>query len=445
MSARGSPGLDVRCRAARALDRVLAARSPVDEPLAAAEAGLDRRDRRLLRELVLGSLRWLRRLDHVLEAASGHRIEKIRPRLLAPLRVGLYQLLFLDRVPVFAAVDRAVAEARRRAGRGGAGFANAVLRKVAARPELDAWPVTVTDPVARLGIETSYPDFLVRRWIDRFGRETARRLLDAGNRQRPLWLLAMAGRCSLIDELCGEGVETVPGELTGSSLRVVSGDPFSTPAYARGAFYAQDEASQAAAVVPPPRPGERVLDAAAAPGGKGFALAASEATVAITAADRSLARLVGLRANQRRLGRSDPLLVCDAAVPPFMAAFDRVVADLPCSGTGTLSRHAELKWRLSPDEIDRLAGEGSRLLEGLAEVVKPGGLLVAITCSIEREENEEVVAKLLERRPELEPVRLEEQLTAEQAEHVFAPGAWRIQPTAERDGFTVHALKRALP
>lgn len=445
MSAGDSSGPDVRRRAARVLDRVLAARSPAADRLAAAEAGLDERDRRLLRELVLGSLRWLRRLDHVLETSSGRRLGKIRPRLLAPLRIGVYQLLFLDRVPAFAAVDRAVAEARRRAGRGGAGFVNAVLRKVAVRPELDAWPVNVEDPVARLGIETSHPDFLVRRWIERFGEETARGLLVAGNRRRPVWLLALADRSALIEELRGEGVETAPGELGGAALRVVSGDPLGTSAFARGAFYVQDEASQAAAMVPPPRPGERVLDAAAAPGGKGFALAASEAAVAIVAGDRSLTRLAGLRENQRRLGRSDPLLVCDAAEPPFAGAFDRVVADLPCSGTGTLSRHPELKWRLSPEEIDRLAGEGQRLLEGLAEVVRPGGLLVVITCSIEREENEDVVARLLERRPELEPVRLEERLTAELAEHVFAPGAWRTLPTAKRDGFTVHVLRRALP
>ncbi len=441
MRASRPPGDDPRRRAARALDRILASRAPADTHLAAAEAGLDERDRRLLRELVLGSLRWLRRLDCVLEAASGRPLKKIRPRLLAPLRLGLYQLLYLDRVPAFAAVDQAVSEAHRRAGGAGAGFVNAVLRKVAARPDLEAWPVVASDDATRLGIETSHPDFLVRRWRERFGDEGARRLLVASNRQRPLWLLALEDRAALVRDLRRDGVETAVSDLVATALRVVSGDPFRTRAFERGAFYAQDEASQAAAVVPPPRSGERVLDAAAAPGGKSFALTAVEPSVAVCSGDRSLSRLLRLRANQRRLARFAPLALFDAGKPPFTDCFDRVVADLPCSGTGTLSRHPELKWRLAPAEIDRLAEQGLEMTVGLADAVKPGGLLVVVTCSLEPEENERTVARLLARRSGLAPVALDKLLPPALRRHVFAPGAWRLLPTPERDGFSVHVLR----
>ena len=158
--------------------------------------------------------------------------------------------------------------------------------------------------------------------------------------------------------------------------------------------------------------------------------------------DRSLDRLRRLRANQRRLGLVTPLAVFDGAAPPLEAVFDRVVADLPCSGTGTLSRHPELKWRLSPGEIDRLADQGLEILSGLAGAVRPGGLLTVLTCSLEREENEEVVARLRTRRPELEPVSLEDRLPSAFLDHVVGPGAWRLLPTPDRDGFTVHVLRR---
>ena len=442
--ARGSGGRsDVRRLAARTLERVLASRAPAQGPLEEAATGLEPRDRRLLRELVLGSLRWRGRLDHVLECASGRAVGKVRRRLRAPLRIGLYQLLYLDRVPAFAAVDQAVSEARRRAGARAAGFVNAVLRRVAGRPDLDSWPVESEEITARLAIETSHPEFLVRRWLERFGEAATRRLLAASNRPKPMSLLALEDRVRLAGELRRAGVETVSGSFSPSSLRVTAGEPLLTAAFGRGAFYVQDEASQAAALVPPPRPGEVVLDAAAAPGGKGFALAAVDRSVWIAAGDVSLARLRRLRANHERLGSAERLLALDAAQPPFGAVFDRVIADLPCSGSGTLARHPELKWRLSPSEIDRLAAAGLEILEGLAPAVRPGGLLIAITCSLEREENEDVVARLLERRPELEPVDLQQILDPESARHVETAGRWRLLTGAEHDGFTVHVLRRS--
>lgn len=438
----------MRTTAAWTLERILETRAPAEGFLDAALPRLDPRDRPLLRELVLGTLRWLRRIDHVLVTAAGRPLDKIEPALRAPLRLAVYQLLFLDRVPPHAAVHEAVEEARRRTHRGGAGFANAVLRRVARSPRLADWPVGEADPVRRLAIETSHPDFLVARWLDRFGRDATLDLLAADNRPRPLALLAFrdrGGREAAAEELIDAGVEVEPSRLAPQGLVVRSGDPFATESFRRGDLYVQDEASQASALLPRPEPRERILDVAAAPGGKSFALVSCEPGVELVAADLSFGRLAVLRENLERLGRSLPLVVSDAARPGLAGRFDRVVVDLPCSGTGTLRKHPELKWRLSPEEVGRLADQGLALLAGAAPRVAPGGLLVAITCSLEAEENEAVVERFLETpegRDGFSPLPLADRLPPLLAASVVGEGFWRTMSGGDHDGFTVSVLTR---
>ncbi len=445
MSAHGSkrPGASARGRASRAFDRILDSRSPAGRFLD--ELALDDdRDRRLARELVLGTLRWLRRVDWVIESAARRPVGEIDREILTPLRLGVYQLLFLDRVPAHAAVDEAVRDARSRGCRRGAeGLVNAVMRRVSERRGLEAWPVEHRDPVVRAAIEESHPDFLVERWVERLGVERTRDLLAANNRRRPPQLLCLEEPADVERELERRGLRVERSGLAPRGLSVLEGDPIATPEFERGAVYFQDVASQAAALVPLPSPGERVLDAAAAPGGKSFSLLATERSVRLTAIDRSPARIGTLRANQRRLHRREPVIVADASVPPFGARFDRVMADLPCSGTGTLARHPELKWRISQSELARLADDGLRLLGGLADCVRPGGLLIAITCSIEPEENDGVIARLRERRPDLSPVPLDGRLAPGSAPYVAGEGKWQVLPANGNDGFTVHVLQRA--
>jgi 16S rRNA (cytosine967-C5)-methyltransferase len=436
---------DVRVAAAWVVDRTLASRAPVDSFLDSTLARYDERDQALLRELALGTLRWLARIDQVLGEAASRRLDQIEPALRAPLRVAAYQLLFLDRVPAHAAVDEAVEQAHQLTHRGGAAFANAVLRRIARQASLADWPVAEADPARRLAIELSHPDFLVRRWIERFGWETARAVLAANNRPKPISLLAFrdrGGRELLAETLIDQGIEVEPSRLSVLGLVVRSGNPLSTDGFRRGDFYLQDEASQAAAFVPPPRPGERIFDAAAAPGGKSLALLAWEPTVRLTAGDVSLPRLARLRANLRRLRRTLPLLACDARAPAVGRAFERVVLDLPCTGTGTLRKHPELKWRISDAEIGRLAEQGQALLEGVAELVVPGGALVAVSCSLEAEENENVVARFLSRHPEFRLAELAAELSPPLDRAVVGPGFWRLLPGGDHDGFTVHVLRR---
>ena len=440
-----TPHDNVRGAAAWVVDRTLTSRSPLDVFLdSAAERG-DPRDRGLLHELVLGTLRWRRRLDQVLSVASDRPLKKIEPSLHAPLRVAAYQLLFLDRVPAHAVVNEAVEQARCLTHRGGASFANAVLRRIARDPYLSKWPVREDDPIRRMAIELSHPDFLVRRWVDRLGGVRTRRMLEVNNRPRPMQLLAFrdrGGRELLAEALIDEGLEVEACRVSALGLTVRHGNPLTCDAFRSGDCYVQDEISQVAALLPPPQPGESILDIAAAPGGKSLALLAWEPDLRIVLADASPSRLALVRDNLRRLGRDQSIVACDALRPSFSGTFSRVVADLPCSGTGTLRKRPEIRWRLSSAEVDRLAAQGRRILEASVERVAPGGLLAIITCSLEREENEDTVAALLERHRELSPYELSGRLGAPLDSGIEGPGRWRFLPAGDHDGFTVHVLQK---
>lgn len=436
---------DARSLAAWALDRTLRSKAPADAFLEEAARRLDGRDRRLLHELVLGGLRWLRRLDQVIESAASRPMARIDRALWSTLRIGAYQLLFLDRVPAHAAVDQAVREARRRSHRGGAGFVNAVLRRLATRPSLEAWPVDETHPLRRLAVETSHPDLLVERWVRLFGLSRTQALLRANNRPKPLHLLSFhdrGGRRALAERLAAEGLHTEPSSLSPVGLIVRRGDPLQSEAFRRGDLYLQDEASQAAALVPLPTAGEEILDAAAAPGGKSFTLLAAEPAVRLICADGSMSRTLTLAANMRRLARRRPLVVADAGRAPFRGSFGRVLLDVPCSGTGTLRKHPELKWRSSEAEIARLGRQIRHWLEGVAHLVAHGGLLVFMTCSLEPEENETVMERFLAHHAEFRPCALSERLDGTLQAWVTGPGTWRVLPADDHDGFSVQVLLR---
>ena len=439
------PRASTRELAAWAIERTLEERRPLADDLATAEALCDSRDRGLLRQLVLGTVRWLRRLDDIVGQASSRPLSRIDPSILAPLRLGVYQLVFLDGVPAHAAVDQSVAMARSRTHRGAAGFVNAVLREVARKPRLKDWPVGVGDSVSRLAIEHSHPLFLVQRWQRRLGDEATRCLLEANNRPRGLHLLTFSdrgGRAVAAERLLEEGCRTEPSQVAPLGLRVLEGRPLESASFERGDVYVQDEGSQLAALLPPLMEGERVLDVAAAPGGKTFSMMASEPGVRSTVSDISLLRLRVLEENLSRLGRRARHLVMDGARPAFGAVFDRVVVDLPCSGTGTLRKYPELKWRLSEAEIERLARQGRTLVDASAGLVKPGGLLVVITCSLEHDENE-IVMQGVREGVGFVPVDLAVSLASDSAGRVEGPGLWRLWTEADHDGFTVQVARRA--
>lgn len=434
--------------AAYVLEQTLTTASPADSFIDQARLRCHPKDRALLVELVRGTLTWLARIDDVLEQAAGRPLAKIESPLHGLLRIGAYQLLFLERIPPHAVVNEAVEHAHRITHRGAGSFVNGVLRRISRSRRLEDWPVERSDEVARLAVEHSHPEFLVRRWIESWGLDTTRAVLEANNRRKTPHLLAFrarGGRELLAESLIDEGVEVIASERAPLGLRVLSGSWSSiteASSFARGEFYIQDEASQVAALVPPVREGERVLDLAAAPGGKAYAMTAFEPTTRHVASDVSMSRLQRMRANNQRLGIEMPLLVADAAQPPFAPVFDRVVVDAPCSGTGTFRKNPELRWRVSVEEIDRLASSGGSLLRGASAAVSPGGLLVWITCSLEVEENERVIEPFLEEYRSFETMDLEATLPACLVDQVVGPGTWRMLPADDHDGFTVCVLRR---
>lgn len=367
----------------------------------------DTRDRGLVTEVTAGVLRWQRALDHRIAAAANRPTDRLDPEVLVVLRVGAYQLLYLERVPPAAAVHQAVELVRRVGKASAAGLVNAVLRAIASparRPSLPAPPRSTTDRRAAidfLGITGSHPDWLVGRWLDRLGFETARRWVEFDNAPAPVTLRANRLRCDrdeLAATLDSQGVTTTPTRHAADGLRVLAGHPLRTPAFEAGLFVVQDEASQLIAQLANVRPGERVLDACAAPGGKTSALAGGlQRQGLLVAADRRTARLRLLRETLGRTGSPGmPVLQLDLARgAPFGPVFDCVLVDAPCSGLGVLRRDPDIRWRRRAEDLERLAAVQRAMLTQAARVVRPAGRLVYATCSSEPEENQEVVADFL--------------------------------------------------
>ncbi len=361
----------------------------------------DARERALTAELVYGVLRWRMLLDFFLEQAADRRMKKVERKARIALRLGAYQLL-MTRVPDAAAVNESVALAPAEAR----GFVNAVLRALARGRETLQGPETIADPVERLAIAESHPRWMVEEWIARLGCEGAAELCRANNRRPGLTLrvnTARMGREALIRLLDKAGVAAKAGKYSPLAVRIEEGGaPAELPGFGDGLFAVQDEASQLAALVLGPRPGEMVLDACAAPGTKSLMLIElMGAQGRVIAVDVHEGRLKRMAAEARRLGaRNVTRIAADASGPIALpqrfqgARFDRALVDAPCTGLGTIRRRPEIKWRRTAGDAAERAALQRRILMNVAGLVKPGGALVYSTCTFTREENEEVVGPL---------------------------------------------------
>ncbi|HEY6930484.1 MAG TPA: 16S rRNA (cytosine(967)-C(5))-methyltransferase RsmB [Thermoanaerobaculia bacterium] len=420
---------DVLERGARASVRV----TERAEDLAPADAGL-------LRELVLGVLRWKSALDAEIQAASRAPLSRLAPDLLGILEVALFQIRRLDRVPAYAAVDEAVRHARSNGGPKAAGFVNAVLRKAQR-----TGPVAgdAADSPDRLALRFSHPAFLVARWWDRFGPEKTLEVLEADNESSPLDLMCNPRRTdreTLAQVLASEGIATETSPMSPLALTVRRGNPIRSARFAAGDFTVQDIGSQCLPFLLPPA--ETLVDVAAAPGGKSFASIALGRSARAVSLDRSLERLRLLDQNRRRLGMLEALPVAaDALAPPLAAAgFERVLFDAPCSGTGTLRKNPEIRYRITPQAIARLARAQEEALAAALNLLSPGGFLLYSTCSLEREENEDVVARVAGRAAGVTLARID----APEGLEAFVSGSrFQVLPSAASDGFTAHLLRRA--
>jgi len=368
-------------------------------------AGLAAADRALATELVYGVLRLRRRLDRALESHAPRGLGGLDERVLDALRVAAYQLLCLERVPPHAAVNDAVGFVRRRRSERLAGFANAVLRRIAERGE----PPPPVDSRGRLIEVESCPPWIADLYLGLFGDE-ALALAAAQNVAPPLWLRvnpARGGREAALVAIRAErpAAEVTPSRLLPEALRLVGGaSPANLGALMDGLVTVQDLGAQAVGRLVGARPGELLLDACAGVGGKSTHLSAlAEGRAAIHAADISPRKLERCRELARRLDAPGiETIEVDLTAPGdrLAAAYDRVLLDAPCSGLGVLRRHPELKWRRQPEDVSRLAALQRRLLDALAGAVRPGGLLVYSVCTLTAEEGADQVQAFLGRHPE---------------------------------------------
>lgn len=422
-------------------------------------ADLKAADAALSTELTLGVLRWRRLLDFLLVRHLKKQVEQLDLPVALALRMGLYQLRFLEKIPPRAAVNESVELVKQARKASAAPLVNAVLRKASAEAKTPANELVSSDlaSVERLAILQSHPAWMVKRWTARFGEERTAALL-AGNNQRPRLSCALNSpdrRDDVFREMESAGMHVEPGLLLKTAFSVSGGSPARTQSFRAGLISIQDEASQAIALLLDVRPGDRILDLCAAPGGKTppLARAAGRAGVVI-AADRHAHRLRAMRAQFERLALDRVEIVeLDAERPlPFSQPFDRILLDAPCSGTGTLARHPEIRWRLRPQQLREFHKMQACMLRNAIAMLAPGGQLVYSTCSMEPEENEEVIAEVLSENTSIRtaaPInsanRLQVHLTGgvDAASFFGSDGYFRTSPAQQHsDGFFAAVLDK---
>jgi 16S rRNA (cytosine967-C5)-methyltransferase len=402
-------------------------RADLPTALASTRAALaDARDQALAADIATGVQRWRAALDHVIAAFSKRPLERLDPEVVDILRLSLYQLLHLTRVPVSAAVDDAVDLVRRAKKTSAAGFVNAVLRSVSRQRTNLPLPPRPDDPLrgnafgeaddpdrvaalAYLSITLSHPRWLVSRWLDRYGFAATERWLMFNNTPAAMTLRVNRLKVTveaLAARLDDEDVRVSHGRFAPDALIVEEGAALRTTAAAEGAFFVQEEASQLVALLASDRPGLRVLDACASPGGKTTAIAAATGGGLVVACDVRGRRMDLLRRTVLGSGATNVRLVqADLLQPlPFRAPFDCVLVDAPCSGVGTLRRDPDIRWRRREEDLPALAAAQRAMLGHAADQVAPAGRLIYATCSSEPEENDGVVDAFLGERPDFTPV-----------------------------------------
>lgn len=394
-----TPGLAPRFAAWRVLHDVRHG-VPFDTALSRAVHDLEPDDRRLAHELAAGVFRHRSRLDAAIRPGVARGLDRVRPDLLDILRIGAFQLLELDRVPPHAAVQTTVGIARRLGGRRVAGFVNAVLRRVADQTAPDVPASGGAEPgqddrARALAERHSHPVWLVRRWLARFGPAETERLLAWNNTRPPLVLQPArwtAGQLATALDAAALSWERSPFD---AGFAIPGRRPTELPGFAAGGFIVQDPAQVLVCRFFDPPPNGTIFDACAAPGGKSLTLAPRARLV--VAADRHRRRVRRVVENLARAGSGRVIpLVADALRPPIRPV-DAVVLDAPCLGTGTFARNPDARWRVTPAALERLVEQAAGFLDALATVVRPGGLLLFATCSLEPEENSEQIDRFLAR------------------------------------------------
>ena len=414
-------------------------------------------DRNLATALVLGVLRWQIRLDREIRVLLARPNAKLDTEILIALRIGAFQLQFMDRIPARAAIDESVELAKQAGHRFASGMVNAVLRKLSsssqgteAAEDLKGQGFSHADNAdkiesalalgeqtpAHIALAMAHPVWMVERWAGFYGLEGARAICRHGQSQPATTVRLITPNVE--SELAEAGIVLEPGELLAGTRTVVSGDITSTAAFHEGRIRLQDEGSQLVAELTCAglnQNKKRILDACAAPGGKTLILAERNPMAAIVACESSTPRLEALRNRLAPYASRIECRLADASALNEDSTFDLALADVPCSGTGTLGRNPEIRHRLRPDDLLRQAERQRAILRGVLRAVQPGGRVVYSTCSLEPEENEQVIAAVLAETPNARLVPLDSQIDALRDQGILNPaGAQKLQTCLTPEG-----------
>ncbi|HEX8716268.1 MAG TPA: 16S rRNA (cytosine(967)-C(5))-methyltransferase RsmB [Gemmatimonadaceae bacterium] len=401
---------------------------------------LDARDRRWTQELVYGMLRRRAVLDAYLDARVRGGLVRLDPDLIDLLRLGADQLLFMNSVPAYAAIAQTVELAKQRHGIGASKLANAVLRRMDRERDALALPVS-DDPVDLLALRHSHPRWLVARWVARWGAQDTERLLETNNTEAPTVLRPFGiVREQLEATLESAGVHVEDAPLVSDSLQLTGGTSLTElGAYRKGLFFVQDPAATLVTRYAAVAAGSVVMDLCAAPGGKALELSRTAGTV--LAVDRSPVRLERLVDNVRRLEAHNVRPVVADARHAALRAVDAVLVDAPCTGTGTFRRHPDARWRLKVSDLAVMGALQRSILRASADLVRPGGLLIYSTCSLEPEENDGQLESFL---AEHAAFRLEPPAAGTVPDAVLDAGRLRVLPQRHgTDGAFAARLRRA--
>jgi 16S rRNA (cytosine967-C5)-methyltransferase len=412
-------------------------------------------DRNLATALVLGVLRWQIQLDHQIRALLSRPNAKLDTEILIALRLGAFQLLHMDRIPAHAAIDESVELAKQAGHHFASGMVNAILRKLGVAPRSDF----LEESVLGLALAQAHPDWMVERWINFYGLDAARSICRHGQSQPALTVRLATPAVEA--ELSAAGIAHEAGELLTAARTVVSGDVTETETFRDGRVRLQDEGSQLVAELASANSDQKVkiiLDCCAAPGGKTLILAERNPQARIVAMESSAPRLEQLKMRLAPHATRIECRLADATALTEGSAFDLVLADVPCSGTGTLGRNPEIRHRLRPEDLARHAERQRAILAAALRALRPGGFVVYSTCSLEPEENEQVVAAVLAATPNARPFSLAPRIDSLLGANILTPsgaqrlhgyltpeGALRLLPGAlHTDGFFIAGIEKSV-